>query len=172
MADQLPEKVLSLLNQATMRVSDFGNPTIKVVRRDEAEAIVRSALYESSKELRAEIADLKEVLADKRRLARELDVAMHGEADAAKQASLCDLVPLAKELREKLERAQAALVHHNDMARSFYQIANRIATEFSTHELATNFGGFADKTEAMLKQHHEVANEARHALAIKEAKHG
>lgn len=47
------------------------------------------------------VADLEEALADKRRLTRELDVAMHGEEGAAKQASLCDLIPLAKRLREQ-----------------------------------------------------------------------
>lgn len=36
--------------------------------------------------------DSEEILADKRRLVRELDVLMNGEAGAARQASLCDLV--------------------------------------------------------------------------------
>lgn len=34
----------ALLDQATMRVADFANPNIRVVRRDEAEAIIRDAL--------------------------------------------------------------------------------------------------------------------------------
>jgi hypothetical protein len=38
------------------------------------------------------IADYEEVLADHRRLVRELDVLINGEAGAAKQASLCDIV--------------------------------------------------------------------------------
>ena len=38
------------------------------------------------------IADYEEVLADHRRLVRELDVLLNGEAGAAKQASLCDIV--------------------------------------------------------------------------------
>lgn len=37
-------------------------------------------------------ADYEEVLADHRRLVRELDVLLNGEAGAAKQASLCDIV--------------------------------------------------------------------------------
>lgn len=49
--------------------------------------------------LRAMCDDYELALADKRRLARELDVAMHGEQGAAKQASLCDLVDSARQLR-------------------------------------------------------------------------
>lgn len=41
----------------------------------------------------------EEAAADTRRLTRELDVAMHGEAGAAEQASLCDLITAAKALR-------------------------------------------------------------------------
>lgn len=46
------------------------------------------------------IADYEEVLADHRRLVREIDVAINGEG-AAKQASLCDLVAQIKELVER-----------------------------------------------------------------------
>lgn len=45
------------------------------------------------------IADYEEVLADKRRLARELDEALHGVGNTAKQASLCDLIHPAEQLR-------------------------------------------------------------------------
>lgn len=38
------------------------------------------------------------------RLVRELDVALHGESDAAPQASLCDIVGLAKAAADKLGR--------------------------------------------------------------------
>jgi hypothetical protein len=48
-------------------------------------------------------ADYEEVLADHRRNVRALDVAMHGKDGAAKQASLCDLIPLAKRMREELD---------------------------------------------------------------------
>ena len=41
---------------------------------------------------------------DVRRLVRELDVALHGEADAAPQASLCDIVGLTKAAASKLGR--------------------------------------------------------------------
>lgn len=46
------------------------------------------------------IADYEEVLADHRRLVRLLDVALHGEGNAAPQASLCDLIEPARRLRE------------------------------------------------------------------------
>jgi hypothetical protein len=55
--------------------------------------------------------DYEAVLADKRRLTRELDVAMHGEAGAAKQASLCDLIPMAKRMRTERAQLLAALAH-------------------------------------------------------------
>ena len=44
------------------------------------------------------------VLADHRRLVRELDVALNGEAGAAQQASLCDIVGQVKDERWKLVR--------------------------------------------------------------------
>jgi hypothetical protein len=49
--------------------------------------------------LRAELRDHEDAVANKRQLTRELDVAMHGEDGAAKQASLCDLIGPAKKLR-------------------------------------------------------------------------
>lgn len=55
------------------------------------------------------IADYEEVLADKRRLTRLLDVAMHGEDGAAKQASLCDLIEPAKRMRERIKVLEDAL---------------------------------------------------------------
>lgn len=51
----------------------------------------------------ARIADLEEVLADKYRLARELDVAMRGEEGAAKQPSLCDLIEPARMMRTRID---------------------------------------------------------------------
>ena len=53
---------------------------------------------------RARIAD--ETMVDHRRLVRELDVALNGEAGAAKQASLCDIVAQVKDQRWKLVRAE------------------------------------------------------------------
>lgn len=56
------------------------------------------------------IADYEEVLADKRRLTRELDIAMHGEDGAAVQASLCDLIEPAKKMRAEIERLRRLLM--------------------------------------------------------------
>jgi hypothetical protein len=51
--------------------------------------------------LRAQVADYEEVLADKKRLAREIDIAIHGEPSAA-QPSLCDLIGPIRELRTQV----------------------------------------------------------------------
>jgi hypothetical protein len=55
------------------------------------------------------IADYEEVLADKRRLTRELDEALNGPQGAAKQASLCDLIPQARDMRAALKANSDAL---------------------------------------------------------------
>lgn len=44
-------ELLKLLDQATMAVADFGNPRVKVIRRDEAEAILRTALASARPEV-------------------------------------------------------------------------------------------------------------------------
>lgn len=49
------------------------------------------------------------VIADYRRLTRELDEALSGPGNAAKQASLCDLIPQAKAMREALRLNSDAL---------------------------------------------------------------
>lgn len=51
-----------------------------------------------------EIESLKEVLEDKRRLTRELDIALNGEEGAAEQASLCDLIEPARRMRQEITR--------------------------------------------------------------------
>lgn len=50
-------------------------------------------------------ADYEEVIADHRRLVRELDVALNGEDGAAQQASLCDIVAMVKDKRLKVTPA-------------------------------------------------------------------
>lgn len=49
-----------------------------------------------------QIAALTEVLNDKRRLTREIDIIINGE-NAAQQAVLCDLIPQIQQLVKKLE---------------------------------------------------------------------
>lgn len=48
----------------------------------------------------------EEMAKHSRDLVRQLDVAMHGEQGAAKQATLCDLIGPAQELRERAEAAE------------------------------------------------------------------
>lgn len=55
--------------------------------------------------LGAALIEASERDAEVRRLAREIDVALCGEAGAAPQASLCDLVGSARDLRRKLIEA-------------------------------------------------------------------
>lgn len=71
---------------------------------EEAELIAEAS--STIERLQGELADVHEVLADKRRLTRNLDVAMNGIEGAAEQASLCDLVDCAADLRNKFTVSQ------------------------------------------------------------------
>lgn len=64
------------------------------------------------KRLLPNVSDYDAVLADHRRLVHELDVALSGEAGAAKQASLCDLIAQAKQLRTVAEQIDTTLCVH------------------------------------------------------------
>lgn len=55
---------------------------------------------------------VEEVANDKKRLVRELDVALHGEAGAAKQASLCDLIGPAQKMAATLKLRTEALEYY------------------------------------------------------------
>ena len=72
------------------------------------------------------INDYEEVLTDHCRLVRELDVALSGEAGAAKQASLCDLIGKAKQMREALEKIKFLSKHSKQIASMTY---HEIATQ-------------------------------------------
>jgi hypothetical protein len=72
-----------------------------------AEQIVM--LVRRAEKAEAEVAGCKEVIADMHRLTRELDVALHGEEGAARQASLCDLITPARNLRAEVERLRAVI---------------------------------------------------------------
>lgn len=52
------------------------------------------------------ISDYEEVLADKRRLVRELDIIMNGE-NAAKQASLVDIIGQARKWKQDIDQLTA-----------------------------------------------------------------
>lgn len=60
--------------------------------------------------------DMAEILADRKHLTRELDEALSGPGKAAKQASLCDLIPYAKKLRKQVDGLRGALEHTLEMA--------------------------------------------------------
>ena len=55
-----------------------------------------------------------------------------------------------------IERQRAALLDANQICRSAWQIANRIATEYSTNEMGTYFGAFSDRAHESLKRQHET----------------
>ena len=81
---------------------------VKYIRDD----LHQSALAERDREiaeLRLQIKGYEEWAEDIKRLTRKLDVEMHGEENAAKQASLCDLIGSGKELRDQIDRLQARL---------------------------------------------------------------
>lgn len=64
--------------------------------------VCRMSAYD---ELKQRLADAEEIMQDQHRLTRELDIALCGKG-AAPQASLCDLIPFAESLRDKLTAAE------------------------------------------------------------------
>lgn len=63
-------------------------------------------------DLRRQVRDHEARADDVKRLTRMLDVAMHGEAtNAAPQASLCDLVPLAAAARDSRIRLHKEVIY-------------------------------------------------------------
>lgn len=75
---------------------------------DEAEAYF-DALEAEIGRLKGEVKDYEECYIGSKRLVRELDIAMHGDENAAPQASLCDLIGPAEDLRRRAEAAELAL---------------------------------------------------------------
>lgn len=61
-------------------------------------------------------------------------------------------------VKDATDELVAMLLEANDLCRSAFQIANRIATEFSTHELSTAFGPFADRLRESLERQLVVLN--------------
>lgn len=64
-------------------------------------------LQKQRDEARAELDGYRQWGKDVKRLTRQLDVEMHSEEAAAKQASLCDLIGDGKRLRDRAEQAEA-----------------------------------------------------------------
>lgn len=80
---------------------------------DPCESVVKEPLTAESPKPEADgdgitIADYEEVLESHRALVREIDVILFGE-NAAKQASLCDLVGPIRKFKEELTQAKAAV---------------------------------------------------------------
>lgn len=60
------------------------------------------------------------------------------------------------ELRATVETLRTALLDANQICRSAFQIAHRIATEYSTNEMGTYFGAFSERAYESLKRQHVV----------------
>ena len=104
------------------------------------------------------IKDYEEVLADHRRLVRELDGILSGGIEhAAKQASLCDLIPVVKQIVEERNHYREVVLNpiparrfpmqdgpSIDMvaARAIYQVYSCMHSGQSLAEIAQR-GGFA-----------------------------
>lgn len=88
-----------------------------------------SRLTEDVERLRLENSDLYAVLESKRENIRRIDVAMHGEAGAARQASACDLIPLARKLRARAEAAEARVKELEGVLTPFADIADLLDAE-------------------------------------------
>lgn len=69
-----------------------------------------------------------------------------------------DLQARVEELEREKKEILASLIDANGVCRSAWQIANRIATEFSSHELQTAFGPFADHAHESLQRQRTVIN--------------
>lgn len=56
----------------------------------------------------------------------------------------------------EIARLRVALLDANQICRSAWQIANRIATEHSTHEMGTRFGAFSERVHESLERQHQT----------------
>ena len=85
-------------------------------------------------ELLDRISDLEETLEGKRSFTRELDVALNGE-DAAQQASLCDIVLQAKNMKIAFDRAVQSLrmvaITVQDKSSALYQEVRKALDEIN-----------------------------------------
>lgn len=121
----------------------------------EGMAIGREKADEEIVELRTRVAELVEL---------NEAIIHHAETETGRLRAA-----LAAE-RAKVERLRGALIDANDICRSAFTIANRIATEFSTIEFNTMFGAFAAKAkESLCRQHtviHETGGYPRAAIGV------
>lgn len=100
------------------------------------------------------IKDYEEVIADHKRLVRELDAILSGGPEhAAPQASLCDLLPVAQQLMTRFPMQDGPSI---DMkaARAIYRIYSCMHSGQSLAEIARR-GGFGWKEVGFLVEKHE-----------------
>lgn len=92
--------------------------------------------------LREEKAQLVEIIEDKRRLCREIDIIMHGEEGAAKHPSLCDIMASVRDLvkhKAELAGALSSIIdlgrkdHSNPKYDDYYKQAKSIVTKHKSH---------------------------------------
>ncbi|MDX4955914.1 hypothetical protein [Delftia acidovorans] len=109
LAEPVQAEMLAALQAVAMDVVHVGAGENTI--SDAARAKVEAVLEQIGAPWPGPAASLAEPVAgnwvaasDVDRLVRELDVALHGESDAAPQASLCDIVGLAKAAADKLGR--------------------------------------------------------------------
>lgn len=95
-------------------------------------------------------ANYEEVLSDLRRLVRELDVAMHGEDGAAKQASICDLISPAREMRKEIE-------HHRESIRCMSAFLRDLSVMMGTPDGDPD--ALADAIEEMKERNIKLSGE-------------
>jgi hypothetical protein len=100
--EELVASTIDVAEDARTRAA-HGAPTKKAYAEalDEAATALTSLSQENERQ-KALIGDYEDSMADKRRLAREIDVALCGEEDAAPQASWCDLVKVAEMKRAEI----------------------------------------------------------------------
>lgn len=67
-----------------------------------------------------------------------------------------------RELEDANARLRAALIDHNDLLRSAFQIAKREGVDGLT--ASTNWDAYYNRVAVVLKKHHEISNQARAAL--------
>jgi len=103
----LSEEISSLELERDQAQQDLSAATAEVAQMRETIDRLTGAL--KSVENGLTIADYEEVLQSHRKNVRALDVAMHGEEGAAKQASLCDLIGPARDIRAQAAKDAATI---------------------------------------------------------------
>ena len=95
------------------------------------------------------------------------------DAIEAQSAALTAATDRAELAEARAERLRVALVEHNDLLRSAFQIADREGVKQMV--ASTNWDAFYNRVTVVLKRYHETTNKARAAIAAdtptKEADH-